>query len=244
MPGPEDLLLGKIAIQMGLITSVQLEELLKLSDRFNKSISVVLLEKKVATTKDMQRLIELRRVGIDSDAPQPASRKDQIIIARHLAREGAITAEYADECLRQLALEGDKQKIEDVLVDRGVIPPEKAERLRGLRQKRSMHCPRCALNFLVRSASGRKDVECPRCKGPLQDLGPKTEASNAPVEFKTSMMKTIDPDRAPAQTPPGSASGRKIHCQCVICDALFDTELDSSERVKCPQCGSSFRPRV
>jgi uncharacterized paraquat-inducible protein A len=108
--------------------------------------------------------------------------------------------------------------------------------------KRSMRCPLCHINFTVKSSTGRKDVDCPKCKHPLEEVGekPRTERRDA-VEFQTTVMRRIDLSQP--IPPPSGAAATKISVQCIICDALFDSVLDEHDRVKCPTCGSSFSPK-
>lgn len=240
MPQAEDLLLGKIAIQMGLITPGQLEQLLQLSEQFGKPIGAILMEQQAISPEDMQKLIELRKVGVRSEVPQPPGRNEQIVFARQLVREGIMTEESADEALRDMIIDGESRPLDEILVERGVITRERVAELKALREKRTLHCPKCRLNFTVKSASGRKTVDCPKCKGPLGEPPKKPEAK-AVVEFKTQVMKSIDPD--PPLPPPERATGKRVKCQCIICDALFDGTLEPGGRVKCPQCGSNFAPR-
>ncbi len=243
MAASEDRLLGKIAIQMGLITPGQLDQLVALSEQYKKPIGAILTEQGAIAPTDMQKLIDLRKLSVASDVAQPPRRHEQIVFARQLVRDGLLTEEFADECLREIAIEGDSRTIEELLVERGIVTKDKVAELKSFREKRPMHCPKCKINFNVKSASGRKTVECPKCKGPLTDPAPKAPAPSArsSVEFKTTVMKAIDPD--PPFPPPERATGRRMRVQCIICDALFEGELEKGGRVKCPQCGSNFAPK-
>jgi DNA-directed RNA polymerase subunit RPC12/RpoP len=89
----------------------------------------------------------------------------------------------------------------------------------------------------VKSVSGRKTIDCPKCKGPLADGKPPGAAPR--VDLKTEVFRAIVPERPPAP----AAGSKQMQCQCMICDALFQAARDTTGRVKCPQCGSSFEPK-
>jgi predicted Zn-ribbon and HTH transcriptional regulator len=242
MPEEEDLVLGKIAIQMGLITPGQLDALVRLSKEIGKPVGAILMEQGAIQPTDLQKLIDLRKISVSSEVAQPPARQEAIVLARQIVREGYLTPEEADECLRDHVIDGERRPFEQELVDRGIVTQDKIDRLKSLREERPMHCPACGIGFKVKSVSGRSRIDCPKCKGPLVDGKPPPAAARpakpATVAFKTEVMKALEPDRPAAPT-----AAKKMKCQCMICDALFDAAPDENGRVKCPQCGSSFEPR-
>ncbi len=44
-------------------------------------------------------------------------------------------------------------------------------------------------------------------------------------------------------TPAKGPTAKRQKCDCVICDHSFDAALDSSGRVQCPSCYTTFTPR-
>ena len=65
------------------------------------------------------------------------------------------------------------------------------------------------------------------------------------AEFATQVMRSVKAGLPPVGTPApvkGPTEKRK-KCECVICDNEFDAALDSSGRVQCPKCYTTFTPR-
>jgi hypothetical protein len=58
------------------------------------------------------------------------------------------------------------------------------------------------------------------------------------------VIRSVKAGLPPVGTPPpvkGPTEKRK-KCECVICDNAFDAALDSSGRVQCPACYTTFTP--
>ncbi len=251
MPGPEDEIIGKLAIQLGLISPGQLDQLMELSQQFKKPIASILTEQGAVSPDDIQRINTLRKLNLESEGPPGSPKQDAIVLARHMVQEKIMDRTTAEEILREMAAEDWTKTLEDAAADRGVATREKIAELKSLKQKRSMHCPKCNLNFNVKSVSGRKEIDCPKCKGRLEERQAPGAAeagalTKGTVEFKTTVMKAIEPDRPPAPSakPAKPApKGKTINVQCIICDTMFTSEIDLGGRVKCTSCGSSFDPK-
>jgi uncharacterized protein YbaR (Trm112 family) len=95
-------------------------------------------------------------------------------------------------------------------------------------------------------SQGKKVVSCPKCKGPLSD-GKSSESSGTDAEFATQVMLA-----AKHEAPPGARNetrvmhakgGPIITTRCVVCDQRLRGVLDSTGRLRCPSCHSSFVPK-
>lgn len=241
MPEDEDRIIGKIAVQLGLITPGQLDVLMDLAGKRGIPLGELMIDERAISLIDMQRVIDLRKICVSSTAPQPKAIAHAIQYARQLVREGLLREETADECLRDFAVEGHARPFQDLLVEKGLVPAAKLREFLDRREARHMVCPRCQINFAVKSVSGRKTVECPRCKGPLEER-PSEQRKARPhassVEFATTIIKKVQPvPRPPASDKP------PIKAQCIICDARFTATPDASGRIRCTECGSSFTPK-
>lgn len=155
-------------------------------------------------------------------------RNEDMLLGKLAVREGFCTAEQVDECLRMQSMNRSPAPLGDLLLFKGYLT---AVQLRGLlsrQHKKLMACRACRLSFTVLTLSEGKSARCPKCKGPLVEtsaIGPtRTDA-----EFATG--------RIPVQPPP---AGPKASHECVVCGLSFEEAADSSGRVQCPECRSTF----
>jgi uncharacterized CHY-type Zn-finger protein len=113
-------------------------------------------------------------------------------------------------------------------------------------QKKIMSCTTCKLSFTVLSIShSKKTIACPRCKGPLAD-GKPADSTRTDGEFATQVLRITK-----REVPPGiRADSRvilpaaaKVKTRCVICDQLLEGFPDSTGRLRCPICKTTFTPK-
>ena len=109
-----------------------------------------------------------------------------------------------------------------------------------------MNCGLCNMSFTVLSiSSGSKVVACPRCKMPLEEGG-LGGSSGTDAEFATQVMLAAKHEVPPAirtETRIIAKDAVKITTNCVVCDQKLKGVLDSTGRLKCPTCQSTFVPK-
>jgi len=153
--------------------------------------------------------------------------EDQLL-GKLAVREGVCTSEQIDECLRLQAMSREVPPLGDLLLFKGYLT---APQLRGLlsrQHKKVMNCSSCRLTFTVLTLSEGRSARCPKCKEPLREANPDGP-TRTDAEFSTQRVRITAPPAGP-----------KIRIACIICDHPFEEAPDSTGRVRCPSCQSTF----
>lgn len=232
--GENDLLLGRIAVEMGLAKASQVEECIRLQQKTRRPLGLLLVEKGYIKPEHLDRILEEQSRRLSIVDPLTQRRKEAALFGKLAVREGYVTSEAMNECLALQAREGETRTLGEILVERGYLTGRQVQELLGKQSKRIMQCTPCRLRFTVVTLSEGKNARCPRCKNPL------AEAKEGPVstdaEFTTQVMKAV-------QLPPPPSARPTIRTTCVVCESGFEASPDATGRLRCPVCKSSFVPR-
>lgn len=250
MPAHRDLLFGKIAITQGFCTQAEVDACLKLQlqmqspHRTAPKLGELLVEKGHLTALQRDQILKVQRDNLDLIDPIVKKRKEATIFGKVAVREKVATQDQVNECLRIQARDGETRSLGEILVEKGYVTDAQVKELLGKQLKRIMYCPACKLSFTVLSLSEGKKIDCPRCKGPLQE-GKPTDTTRTDAEFATSVMRAVKtglPNPAPAP-PQARPSAKRVKVKCVICDHAFEAALGPDGRVGCPSCHTTFTPK-
>ncbi len=250
MPASRELLFGKICVGRGFCTQAQVDECLKLQlqmqspHRTAPKLGELLIERGHMTAIQRDQVLKVQRENLDLVDPLVKKRKEATIFGKLAVREKAATEDQVNECLRLQAREGETRSLGEIMISKGYVTDVQVKALLGKQLKRIMGCPACRLSFTVLSLSEGKQIDCPRCKGPLRE-GKPTDSTRTDAEFATQVMRAVKAGLpSPAGPPPEPRpSARRIKTNCVICDTGFEAVLGPDGRVGCPSCHTTFTPR-
>lgn len=250
MPASRELLFGKIAVGLAFCTQAQVDECASLQLQMQSphrpapKLGEIMVDKGFLTREQSEEVLRTQRANLDSVDPLVRKRKEAVLFGKLAAREGLCTQEEVNECLQLQAREGERRSLGEMLVERGYLTAVQVKELLGRQLKKIMSCPACRLSFTVLTLSEGKRIDCPKCKGPLKD-GKPTDSTRTDAEFATQVLRAV---KAGAPVPKTDsrvipAPSRKIKVACVICDQAFEAPLDTTGRVKCPACLTTFTPK-
>lgn len=248
MPSDSDLLFGKLAVSMGFCSQEGIDACLLVQaaspDRLPLG-RVLINEGHITEGQHSQILVEQRK-NLNVIDPLLKRQRESILFGKLAVREGLLTAAQVNECLQQQATMGDTRSLGEIMVSKSMLTFKQVKDLLARQEKKIMSCPACKLSFTVMSISqGKKVVSCPKCKGPLSD-GKSSESSGTDAEFATQVMQAAKHEAPPGtrhETRVMSAKGPIITTRCVVCDQKLRGVLDSTGRLRCPSCHSSFVPK-
>ncbi len=247
MPSDNDLLFGKIALSQGYCSRAQVDECVQMqsSGEADAAVGELLLFKGYITSPQHAQVLEIQKRNLQARAPESQASKEAGLIGKLAVREGLLSEDEVHECLRAQAKEGEKRTLGEIMIEHGYLTVAQVKDLLGKQQKRLMNCLPCNLSFTVLSLSQGNQVKCPRCKNPLRE-GKATESTRTDAEFATTVLRIVKSEVPPAVRPPTrviSPSAKRVNTLCIICGAVFDGAIDSTGRLRCPSCNSSFTPR-
>ena len=191
MPADEDLLFGKLAVGEGFCTQAQIDECVRIQsyDKSGTALGELLLFKGHLTSSQHAKVLELQKKNFQSVDPLAKKRKEAQLFGKLAVREGLLTEEEANDCLREQGREGETRTLGEIMVAKDYLSVDKVKELLSKQLKKVMACPACNLSFTVLTLSQGKKIDCPRCKGPLQDAKPSREL-RTDAEFATQTIRT------------------------------------------------------
>lgn len=247
MPSDNELLLGKIAVGKGFCTQADIDRCLGIQAARHDGTPLgrVLVNEGIMTEDQHSEVLAIQRRNMTAVDPLYKRKKESILFGKLAVREGLISEEEANKCLRQQAIEGEKRSLGEIMVAKGCLTAEHVKDLLAKQQKRIMSCPVCRLCFTVTSISKVKNVDCPRCKGPLVE-GKPSDSTRTDAEFATKVFQVVKrevPPESMAESRVIRPGAVKVQAVCTICDESFFGYLDSTGRARCPNCHATFVPK-
>src|SRR5262245_65871988 len=199
------------------------------------------MQKGYLTAIQNARILEIQQKNLDLVDPLVKKRKEAVLFGNSAGKPGLVMPNERNECLRLQAEPGETRSLGEILVAKGYLTTVQVKDILEKQLKKIMSCPACRLSFTVLTLSEGKKIDCPKCKGPLKE-GKATDSTRTDAEFATQVIRSVKagiPQPLPAKGP----TEKRKKCECVICDHTFDAALDSSGRVQCPSCYTTFTPR-
>ncbi len=249
MPASGDLLFGKIALGQGFCTQAQIDECTRLQLQLQSPhqpaprLGDLLVEKGYLSPEQHARILELQKQNLDLVDPLVRKRKESILFGKLAVKQGLVTQDEVNTCLRLQGEPGETRSLGEILVEKGYLTAIQVKELLNKQLKKIMSCPACKLSFTVLSLSESKRIDCPKCKGPLNE-GKPTESTRTDAEFATQVIRAVKAGLPPAAAKPAKGpTAMRQKFECVICDHAFEAALDASGRVQCPSCYTTFTPR-
>lgn len=254
MPASSDLLFGKIAVTGGFCTASELEACIQLQSgmKLPTPLGQLLVNEGHLTAEQLAQIVEIQRRNLDAVDPVLNKRRESTLFGKLAVREGLLSEEEANECLRRQALPGESRTIGEIMVAEGFLTSGQVHDLLGQQQKKILACPPCRLSFTVLTHAGAGAVECPRCRRPLEESNAgapvRTDGEFSAREAEAPAPRPMPlppatPALKPLPLPPKPASGNNLRASCIVCGTPFEGVLDATGRLRCPGCRTTFTPR-
>lgn len=242
MPSDSDLLFGKIAIELTFCTEAQVERCvgIQAKSQSGQALGRYLVDEGFLTEDQHAKVLEVQRRRMLRKDPITQSSKEEILFGRLAVREGLLSVEQMNACLRLQGRPGEKRTLGEILVAQKLLTPEQVKSLLARQSKRIMSCPNCQVSFTVHSISRDKKLTCPRCKGPLLE-GKPSDSVRTDGELKTeSAWRTLI--QAATEDPASRLAAGSSAAHCRICKHPSVGPLGSDGRVECLSCHVRFIP--
>lgn len=242
-----DLLLGRIAVGKGYCTQEQIDRCLAVQAASPERLPLgrILVNEGYLAEEQHSEVLALQRRTMRVATRFMKKRKEAILFGKLAVREGLLTQTQANDCLRAQAAETEKRSLGEIMVSKGFLIPEQVKSLLAKQQKKIMSCPACRLSFTVLTISRGKRIDCPRCKGPLNE-GKPSDSTRTDAEFTTQILraaKKVLPSEGLDESRVIPPEAIRVKVTCSICRHPFEGFVDSTSRVRCPSCHATYVPR-
>ncbi|HYE98623.1 MAG TPA: hypothetical protein VEJ18_06910 [Planctomycetota bacterium] len=234
MPASNDLLFGKLAVEMRFCTAEQVERCVAIQSALTNPLPLGrhLVEEGYLTEDQHSKVLERQRQNLVRAEPASRVSKGDLLFGRLAVKEFLATEEEVNACVREQARSGDRRTLGEVMIARGILTTAEVEWLLSRQSKTIMRCAPCSITLTVHSTSKNpKKVACPRCKGPLAAVQ-SGEGTASDGEMETSVRHRPVPDGPKYGSAP----------VCRICEHPFIGPVGADGRVECQSCHVRFVP--
>jgi predicted Ser/Thr protein kinase len=174
-----DALLGRIALERGLLRPEQLREALAEQAREvgagkarARPLGVILVARGFLTDEQLVALLEEQKSRLA--AATTLHRQDEVF-GKLLVEKGGVPADRVNECLRLQAEAAEAgqapvPRLGELLVSRGYATPETVSHVLASQKKTIVACSSCGKRYNVTAFEPTRAYTCKACGGPLQPL--------------------------------------------------------------------------
>lgn len=166
------LLIGKIAEEMGYLTTAQLDQCVEAQRVAGQEVAIgqVMIERGFLKADQLDEVLEIQKERFRERDPHTYEKLEDILFGRLLVREGLVTEKQVREALRDQAASekpAEFRYLGELLVDRGLIKAEDVARLLKLQRKAILYCEECLVQFNVSEFHESAEFKCKKCGGVL-----------------------------------------------------------------------------
>ncbi len=185
----EELLLGKIALELGLLSKEQLERAISIQEEQvpPPPLGELLVEQKWIEPEGLQRILAVQKERFQAKADYTDARLENILFGRLVVHLGLVTQDQVNECLRIQAKVEDEVdvRIGEILVKKGYISRDAVRKLLAIQNKKILYCRKCSDQVNVVGFQAGNRYDCPHCGGPLE-----APATNDSLDARGTLILT------------------------------------------------------
>lgn len=237
MPSDSDLLCGRIAIELGFCTEAQVEKCLRIqaASKTPMPLGRILIDEAALTEDQHSKVLEIQRSRMRRPDPVVKASKEDTLFGTLAVREGWVTREQMNACLRIQGQLDEKRTLGEVLVAERLLTTVQVKALLAKQSKKIMSCAGCRVSFTVHTISRGKSIPCPRCRKPLQDGKPGDSVRTDGDLSSDSVVQAREAEVRPRRGAPGTPS-------CRFCGSSPVGPRAPDGRVECLTCHVRFVP--
>jgi len=167
-----DAILGRLAIEKGLLSEKQIRECLRDSRASRKSLEEILLARGLIRPGDLEGLLRERERRFPSGASAPAEPEQDYLFGQLLVKLNKATQLQINKCLeiqRRRAEQGVRPipRLGELLVEHGYVDRATVAEILRLQDKRMFACTGCGRQVNVLDTEGERTYRCGDCGGTL-----------------------------------------------------------------------------
>jgi tetratricopeptide (TPR) repeat protein/predicted Ser/Thr protein kinase len=214
MPYETDGLVGKLALQKGLISSAQLKECLAEQSTLLKAgqkrpLGVIMVTRGLMKDEDLLDLLEEQRRYLAERSNYSQVRKDDFLFGQILIKQGIATSDEVNQALRAQAEAAERgempvPRLGQILLDMGVSDENTIQKTLRIQYKTLYECPGCVLKYNLVNTSPEKQYRCKKCGSILVPKAPGTgvKADESAYGLKLEVSPDVPDEVAQAEKDP------------------------------------------
>jgi len=223
MPYTTDGLVGKLALQKGIISAEQLKDclaeqaaLLKAGQK--RPLGVIMVGRGLMKDEDLLGLLEEQKKVLAERSNYTQVAKEDFLFGQILLKQGVATSEQINQALRSQAEAAERgettvPRLGQILIQMGVTEEKAIQATLKLQYKTLYECPGCTLKYNLVDADPHKQYRCKKCDAVL---APKPEGSGtmkadeSAYGLKLEIASDVPPEVAQAELDPANQFGKYI----------------------------------
>jgi tetratricopeptide (TPR) repeat protein len=222
MPYSTDGLVGKLAVQKGLISAGQLRDCLEEQAAQRQAgrtrpLGVIMVGRGLMKDEDLLGLLEEQKRALDERSDFAQVRREDFLFGQILLKQGAATSDQINEALRLQAEAAERgelpvPRLGQILIGMGVAREGDVQRTLRLQYKTLYECPGCTLKYNLVDASGDKQYRCKKCDALLvpKPPGGDLKADESAHGIALEVAGKLPPEVAQAELDPANQFGKYI----------------------------------
>jgi len=222
MPYATDGLVGKLALQKGMISAGQLKDCLAEQAALHKSgqkrpLGVIMVGRGLMKDEDLLVLLEEQKRVLAERSNFAQIRKDDFLFGQILLKQGIATSAEINDALRLQAEAAERgemsvPRLGQILIEMGVTQEQEIQRTLKLQYKTLYECPGCTLKYNLVDASGEKQYRCKKCDAILVPKPPGSgiRADESAYGLNLEVASDLPAEVAQAELDPANAFGKYI----------------------------------
>ena len=222
MPYATDGLVGKLALQKGMISAAQLKDCLAEQAALQKAgqkrpLGVIMVGRGLMKDEDLLDLLEEQKRVLAERSNYTQVRKDDFLFGQILLNQGVATSATINEALRiqaEAAERGEMSvpRLGQILIEMGVAEESQIKRTLKLQYKTLYECPGCTLKYNLVDASGEKQYRCKKCDAILipKTPGSGIKADESVYGLNLEVASDLPKEVAQAELDPANQFGKYI----------------------------------
>jgi hypothetical protein len=222
MPYATDGLVGKLALQKGLISAAQLKECLAEQAALQKAgqkrpLGVIMVSRGLMKDEDLLDLLEEQRKVLAERSNYTQVRKEDFLFGQILLKQGVATSEEINQALRLQAEAAERgemavPRLGQILIEMGVTEEKEIQKTLKLQYKTLYECPGCTLKYNLVQADPDKQYRCKKCEAILVPKPPGSgiKADESAYGLNLEVASDLPPEVAQAELDPANVFSKYI----------------------------------
>lgn len=217
-----DGLVGKLALQKGLVSQAQLKECLAEQAAFQKAgqkrpLGVIMVGRGLMKDEDLLGLLEEQRKVLAERSNYTQIAKEDFLFGQILLKQGVASSDEINQALRRQAEAAERgetavPRLGQILIQMGVTEEKEIQRTLKLQYKTLYECPGCTLKYNLVQADPAKQYRCKKCDAILTPKPPGTgvRADESAYGLNLEIASDLPPEVAQADLDPVNQFGKYV----------------------------------